>query len=59
MTDGGSPSSILDAFEEKVQSVIGDTDTGIKSGEDTEEGKQCYHICLDTVNISLLFLLFT
>ncbi len=47
MTGGGSPSSILNAFEEKVQSVIGDTAvTGIKSGVDTEEGKQCYPICL-------------
>ncbi|KAF4104863.1 hypothetical protein G5714_014194 [Onychostoma macrolepis] len=38
MTGGGSPSIILDAFEEKVLSVIGDTAvTGIKSGVDTEE----------------------
>ncbi len=45
MTGGGSPSIILDAFEEKVLSVIGDTAvTGIKSGVDTEEGKQLSHL---------------
>ncbi len=39
MTGGGSPSIILDAFEEKVLSVIRDTAvTGVKSGVDTEEG---------------------
>ncbi|ROL41322.1 hypothetical protein DPX16_0210 [Anabarilius grahami] len=38
MTGGGSPSIILDAFEEKILSVIGDAAvTGIKSGVDTEE----------------------
>ncbi len=47
MTGGGSPSIILDAFEEKVLSVIGDTAvTGVKSGVDTEEGhvKQLSHL---------------
>lgn len=44
MTGGGSPSIILDAFEEKVLSVIGDTAvTGVKSGVDTE-GKQLSHL---------------
>ncbi len=47
MTGGGSPSIILDSFEEKVLSVIGDTAvTGVKSGVDTEEGnvKQLSHL---------------
>ncbi len=47
ITGGGSPSIILDAFEEKVLSVIGDTAvTGVKSGVDTEEGnvKQLSHL---------------
>ncbi|ROL47357.1 Myb/SANT-like DNA-binding domain-containing protein 4 [Anabarilius grahami] len=38
VTGGGSPSIILDAFEEKILSVIGDAAvTGVKSGMDTEK----------------------
>lgn len=52
MTGGGSPSIILDAFEEKILSLIGDAAvTGVKSGVDSE-GKQL-SLTLSRANIQI------